>query len=215
MTITKRHYKTLLIEIGNAITHGLGAALAIAGLVVLIVHAALHPQAHNAMRITTFAIYGSIMVLFYLASTLFHSLIFTRAKHVFQVFDHSMIYMMIAGSYTPYCLVAIRGALGWTLFGIIWAMAIAGIVYKSIWLNKKSHLSTTIYVIMGWMCLIALVPLWHSLGPAGFGLLFAGGVVYTLGALLYSFPTDYTHFIWHFFVMAGSALMYFSILFYV
>ena len=94
-------------------------------------------------------------------------------------------------------------------------MAIVGVIYKSIWLNKKSHLSTLIYVIMGWMCLIALVPLWHALGPIGFGLLFAGGVVYTLGALLYSFPTDYTHFIWHFFVMAGSALMYFSILFYV
>lgn len=215
MTQTKIKLRQLLIEIGNAVTHGLGALLAIVGLVILLVHTAANPALMTPMRIVAFSIYGFIMIIFYLASTLFHSLYFTRARHVFQVLDHSMIYLMIAGCYTPYCLVAIGGWLGWTLLSIIWVMAIAGVVYKSLYLNQKSHLSTLIYVIMGWMCLFALVPLYHALGTVGFGLLFAGGVVYTLGALLYSFPTDYTHLIWHCFVMVGSSLMYFSILFYV
>ena len=118
-----------MIEIANAITHGVGAALAIAGLVILIVRAA---HTGNPMRIVTFSIYGAALVLFFLASTLFHSLIFTRAKRVFQILDHDMIYLVIAASYTPYCLVAIKGWQGWTLFGIIWAMAACGIVYKSI-----------------------------------------------------------------------------------
>ena len=126
-----------------------------------------------------------------------------------------MIYLVIAASYTPYCLVAIKGWQGWTLFGIIWAMATAGIIYKSIWFQKKSKWSTIFYVIMGWMCVLAFWPLWHALGPVGFGLLLAGGITYTLGALLYSMPTRYTHLIWHLFVMVGTAFIYFSILFYV
>lgn len=204
--------KTILIEIGNAISHGIGVALSIAGLVFLIIRAV---HTGSPMRIVTFTIYGSILILFYLSSTLFHSLIFTRAKHLFQIFDHSMIYLLIAATYTPYCLVAIRGWLGWTLFGVVWALSVLGVVYKSIWLKHKSKWSTLIYVLMGWLCVVAFVPLWHSLGPVGFGLLFMGGLAFTLGALLYSKPTQYTHFIWHFFVLAGTALMYFSILFYV
>ena len=168
--------QTLLIEIANAITHGVGAALAIAGLVILIVRAV---HTGSPMRIVTFSIYGVALVLFFLASTLFHSLIFTRARRVFQILDHDMIYLVIAASYTPYCLVAIKGWQGWTLFGIIF-----------------------------W-------PLWQALGPVGFGLLLAGGITYTLGALLYSMPTRYTHLIWHLFVMVGTAFIYFSILFYV
>lgn len=204
--------QTILIEIANAITHGVGAALAIAGLVILIVRAV---HTGSPMRIVTFSIYGAALVLFFLASTLFHSLIFTRAKRVFQILDHDMIYLVIAASYTPYCLVAIKGWQVWTLFGIIWAMAIAGIIYKSIWFQKKSKWSTIFYVIMGWMCVLAFWPLWHALGPVGFGLLLAGGITYTLGALLYSMPTRYTHLIWHLFVMVGTAFIYFSILFYV
>lgn len=203
---------TLLVEIGNAITHGLGAALSIAGLVLLIIQAV---HRGGAMRITTFAIYGSIMILFYLSSTLFHSLIFTKAAHVFRVFDHDMIYILIAGTYTPYCLVAIGGWRGWTLFGVIWALAIVGVVYKSIWLNHKSKLSTILYVVMGWLCMACAPQLWSTLGPMGFSLLFAGGVTYTLGAVLYSFPTRYTHLIWHLFVLIGTAFIYFSVLLYV
>ena len=128
--------QTLLIEIANAITHGVGAALAIAGLVILIVRAV---HTGSPMRIVTFSIYGAALVLFFLASTLFHSLIFTRARRVFQILDQDMIYLVIAASYTPYCLVAIKGWQGWTLFGIIWAMATAGIIYKSIWFQKRAN----------------------------------------------------------------------------
>ena len=209
---SKTDTRTLLIEIGNAITHGIGTALAIAGLVFLIIRAA---HTGSPMRVVTFTVYGSILILFYLSSTLFHALVFTKAKHLFQIFDHCMIYILIAGTYTPYCLVAIRGWEGWTMFGIIWALAVLGVVYKSIWLKHKSNYSTLISVLMGWLCVFTFFPLWHALGPVGFGLLLAGGITFTLGALLYSRPTAYTHFIWHFFVLAGTALMYFSILFYV
>ena len=209
---SKTDTRTLLIEIGNAITHGIGTALAIAGLVFLIIRAA---HTGSPMRVVTFTVYGSILILFYLSSTLFHALVFTKAKHLFQIFDHCMIYILIAGTYTPYCLVAIRGWEGWTMFGIIWALAVLGVVYKSIWLKHKSNYSTLIYVLMGWLCVFTFFHLWHALGPVSFSLLLAGGITFTLGALLYSRPTAYTHFIWHFFVLAGTALMYFSILFYV
>lgn len=199
-------------EVLNAVTHGIGAGLSIAGLVVLILQAVAKG---GALRITTYAIYGAIMVLFYLASTLFHSLVFTRASHVFQIFDHCAIYLLIAGTYTPYTLLVIGGGLGWTMFGVIWAMAILGIVYKAIWLGQHQILSTIIYVVMGWMCLLGIKPLYAGLGPIGFGLLFAGGVAFTAGAVLYSFKgVPFGHVIWHLFVMLGTGLMYFSILLY-
>lgn len=207
-----KDHRTLLIEIGNAITHGIGAGLSIAGLILLIVRAV---HTGSPMRIVTFTIYGSALILFYLSSTLFHALIFTRAKHVFQILDHSMIFVLIAATYTPYCLVSIRGWLGWTIFGVIWGLSIIGIVYKAIWLKHKSKYSTIIYILMGWLCLVAFAPLWHALGPVGFGLLLLGGLAFTVGALFYSRPTPYTHLIWHIFVLIGTILMYFSILLYV
>lgn len=205
-------HTTVGLEIGNAITHGVGAALSIAGLIILIIRAA---YTGSPMQIVTFTIYGSILVLFYLSSTLYHALYYTRARHVFQIFDHSMIYIVIAGTYTPYCLVSIGGWLGWTIFGIIWLMAVLGVVYKSINLKQKSTWSTVIYIIMGWLCLVAFWPLWKALGPVGFGLLFLGGVTFTIGAIFYSYSNKYSHFIWHFFVLFGTAFMYFSILFFV
>lgn len=201
--------QTIWIEVGNAVTHGLGVVLAVIGLVFLMIQAA---QSGRPLKVVAFLIYGLSLVLFYLASTLFHSLVFTRARHVFQVFDHSMIYLLIAGTYTPYCLLAVRGGQGITLLTVIWVMAIAGVIYKALWLNRKSIVSTLIYVLMGWMCLLAFWPLFHALGPVGFGLLLAGGVTFTLGAVLYSFPTAYTHLIWHLFVLGGTICMYFSIL---
>lgn len=204
--------KNIIIEIANSITHGLGVGLAIAGLVFLMIRAA---HTGSPIRIVTFAIYGSLLILFYLASTMFHALVFTKAHHVFQVFDHSMIFLLIAGTYTPYCLVSIGGALGWTLFGIVWAMAVCGVIYKSIWLNRVSIWSTIIYVVMGWLCLFAFKPLWVSLTPVGFYLLLSGGILFTLGALVYTKPNEYSHLIWHVFVLAGTITMYFSILFYV
>jgi len=199
-------------EVLNAVTHGIGAALSIAGLVILILRA--HSEG-GSLRMTTFLVYGIILVLFYLASTLFHSLYFTRASHVFQIFDHCAIYLLIAGTYTPFSLLVVGGKLGWWMFGIIWAMAVAGIVYKAIWLGKFQVLSTVIYVVMGWMCLMGIGPLYRGLGPVGFMLLLLGGVAFTAGAVLYSFKgVPFGHVIWHLFVMLGTGLMYFSILFY-
>ena len=203
---------SLPIEIGNAISHGIATSLAIAGLVILIVHAA---QLGGAMRIVTTSIYGSILVLFFLSSTLFHALIYTRAQHVFRVFDHAMIFLLIAASYTPISLVTIGGWQGWTLFGCEWALATAGVVYKSLWLKKKSAWSTLIYILMGWLCLTCFPILWHTLPRPGFWLLLAGGIIYTLGAGVYLFKLPSAHFIWHFFVIAGSACIYFTILLYV
>ncbi|WP_204121641.1 MULTISPECIES: PAQR family membrane homeostasis protein TrhA [Levilactobacillus] len=208
----RSHTYQVVNEVLNAVTHGIGAALSIAGLVVLLLQA--HAKG-GAMRITTFAIYGAILVLFYLASTLFHSLYFTRGRHVFQIFDHCAIYLLIAGTYTPFSLLVVGGALGWTMFGIIWAMAVCGVIYKALWLGKMQKLSTIIYVVMGWMCLLGIKPLYEGLGPVGFALLFFGGVAFTVGAVLYSFKNvPFGHVIWHLFVMLGTGLMYFSILLY-
>ncbi|MHC9536377.1 PAQR family membrane homeostasis protein TrhA [Dellaglioa sp. BT-FLS60] len=202
----------ILNEVLNAVTHGIGFGLSIAGLIVLIIKGT---HDGSALEITSYAIYGSSLVLLYLTSTLFHSLIFTRARTVFQIFDHSSIYILIAGTYTPYCLIAVGGALGWTLFGIIWVMTILGIIYKSIWLGHFKTISTIIYLIMGWLCLSAMFPLYASLGVTGFWLLVSGGLAFTIGAGIYSINgVKYLHVVWHLFVMLGTGLMFFSILFY-
>lgn len=212
--IHSRKYQ-ILNEVLNAVTHGIGFGLSVAGLVILLIKGA---RLGSAMHVVSYAVYGSMMILLFLFSTLFHSLIFTKAKKVFQVFDHDSIFLLIAGSYTPYCLLSVRGWLGWTLFGAIWAMAIGGIVYKSLTLHKKetvSKISTAIYIFMGWLCLAAGPSLYASLGSVGFWLLVAGGVSYTLGAVIYSIKRiPFNHVIWHLFVMLGAGFMYFSILLY-
>ncbi|MFV0557222.1 MAG: PAQR family membrane homeostasis protein TrhA [Enterococcus sp.] len=205
----------ILIEVLNAVTHGFACAFSIAGLVVLLVHGA---HLHSALHVVSYAIYGSTMVLLFLTSTLFHSLIFTRAKKVFQVFDHATIYLLIAGSYTPFCLLSIQGVLGWTLFVLIWLCGIGGIIYKSLTLHKKatvSKISTILYIIMGWICLFAAQPLSQALGSGGTLLLVAGGCSYTIGAIFYSFQKlHFMHVVWHLFVMLGAGFIYFSVLFY-
>lgn len=202
-------------EVLNAVTHGVGALLSIAGLVILLVKGA---QLGSAIQIVAYAIYGAMLILLFLSSTLFHSLIFTKAKKVFQVFDHSSIYLLIAGSYTPFCLLSIKGALGWALCIIIWLLAIGGIVYKAITLKKTatvSKASTLIYILMGWLCLIAAVPLCRALGVAGTILLVGGGLAYTIGTIFYNMKkVRFMHVVWHLFVMLGAGLMYFSILLY-
>lgn len=206
-----RRYQ-IVNEVLNAVTHGIGVGLSIAGLVLLVIRGI---QLGGAMRITAYSLYGALLVIFYLASTLFHSLVFTRASHLFQIFDHCAIYLLIAGTYTPYCLVVIKGALGWTIFGVIWAMAILGVIYKSLWLGKYQKLSTIIYVVMGWFCILGFKPLYNGLGIHGFMLLVLGGVAFTLGAVIYSFKgIKFGHVIWHLFVLLGTILMYFSVLLY-
>ena len=206
-----RYY--LLDNIFSAISHGIGFGLSVAGLVILIVKAA---HAGSPMRIVTFTIYGSCLVLLYLFSTLYHSLIFTRAKHVFQIFDHSSIFLLIAGSYTPYSLVAIGGAWGWTLFGLIWGLTVFGIIYYIFNRGKHVILDTVLYVAMGWLVILSGPYLYNRLSPTGFWLLVGSGIAYTVGAILFSMRNvPFIHTIWHLFVMLGSILMYFSVLFYV
>lgn len=211
MKFTRRYL--ILNEVLNAVTHGIGFGLSIAGLVILLIKGA---RLDSPIHIISYAIYGSMMILLFLFSTLFHSLMFTRAKKVFQVFDHASIFLLVAGSYTPFCLLSIQGWLGWTLFILIWLLAISGIVYKSLKLHKKetlSKISTLIYINMGWLCVIAFKPLIASLGFWGTFLLASGGVSYTVGALFYSIKSvRFMHVVWHLFVMLGAGLMYFSVL---
>ncbi len=216
METSKFTRKYLIVnEVLNAVTHGVGFGLSIAGLVILLVKGA---HLSSPIHVVSYALYGSTMILLFLFSTLFHSLIFTKAKKVFQVFDHASIFLLIAGSYTPFCLLSIQGWLGWTLFVAIWLLAISGIVYKSITLHKQetvSKISTVIYIIMGWLCLFAFKPLTQSLGLWGTILLASGGVSYTVGALFYSLKhVRFMHVVWHLFVMLGAGLMYFSVLFF-
>jgi len=201
----------ILNEVLNAVTHGVALGLSIVGLVFLLIKGA-----HiSPLYIIAYTLYGSTLILLFLSSTLFHSLIFTKAKKVFQVFDHSSIYLLIAGSYTPYCLLSIKGSLGIILMIIIWSLAILGVIYKSITLHKKAHtskISTLLYIGMGWLCLIAIQPLFHSLGAKGVILLLAGGVSYTLGSIFYTLKKiKFMHVIWHLFVILGASFMFFSI----
>lgn len=199
-------------EIANAITHGIGAALSVAALVLLIVFSSLKG---NAWHVVSFTIYGSTMLLLYLSSTLVHGLRDGKAKDFFEFMDHSSIYLFIAGTYTPFLLVAIRGSLGWSLFGIVWGIALFGVVFKAFFVKKFLFLSTIFYIAMGWLIVIAWNPLTAVVAPQGMNLLAIGGVLYTLGTIFYvwrGFP--YHHAIWHLFVLAGSILHFFAILIY-
>ena len=197
----------------NSISHLVGAVLAVAGAAVLITSAALQG---DPWRIVGFSVYGAMLVALYMASTLYHALR-GRAKNVFRKLDHCSIYLLIAGSYTPFALVSLQGPWGWSLLGVVWSLAALGIA-QEIWLARGARLlSLTIYVLMGWLALVAVVPLWQALGPAGFAWLAAGGAFYTLGVAFYA--TDHRlrhgHGIWHLFVLAGSACHFFTLLFYV
>jgi hemolysin III len=200
-------------EVANAITHGFGALLSVAALVLLIVFAALKG---TASHVVSFTIYGSAMLLLYLASTLVHSFPEGKLKKLFEIMDHSCIYVFIAGTYTPILFHIVQGALGWTLFGIVWGIAALGIVFKSFFVSKFLFTSTLLYIAMGWIIVFAWGPLVERLAPGGLALLIIGGALYTAGTVFYvwrSFP--YHHAVWHLFVLAGSVLHFFAILFYV
>jgi hemolysin III len=200
-------------EIANAITHGLGTLLSIAGLVLLIVFASLKG---TAWHVVSFTIFGVTMLLLYTASTLVHSFPEGKVKDLFETFDHSCIYLFIAGTYTPILLVTLRSPLGWTLFGIVWGLAVAGVVFKAFFTKKFLVLSTLFYVMMGWLIVFAWHPLQALLMPGGIRLLIIGGLLYTVGSMFYiwrGFP--YHHAVWHLFVVAGSVMHFFAILLYV
>lgn len=209
---TKREY-SVFEEVLHAITHGIGALLSIAGLVVLIVFAALRG---SAWHVVSCSVYGGTLVLLYINSTIYHSLAKTRAAKVFQILDHASIYVLIAGTYTPFTLITLRGALGWTIFGIIWGLAVLGVLFKVFTAGRFKLFATMIYLVMGWLIVTAIVPIFRSLPTGGIVLLIAGGLAYSLGTIFYIFKKfRYFHFIWHLFVLAGSILHFFAILLYV
>jgi len=196
-------------EIANSIIHGFGALLSIAGLAVLVTMAAIHG---SAWHIVACSIYGATLVLLYLSSTLYHAIQAPRAKRVFLVFDHSAIYLLIAGTYTPFLLVTLRGPLGWTLFGMQWGLAIAGIVFKSLVLERYAIASTVVYALMGWMGLIGMRSMYASLSMGGVLWVLAGGLCYTIGILFFALQRRYFHAIWHLFVLAGSVCHFIAVL---
>jgi len=197
----------------NSISHLVGAALALAGLVVLVVFASLQG---DLWKIVSFSIYGASLFLLYTLSTLYHSLR-GRAKDIFKKLDHIAIYLLIAGSYTPLTLVTLRGGWGWTLFGIIWGLAIAGIIVDGLHKAGSRTLPMVIYLLMGWLILLAIYPLIHALPTGALMLLVLGGVFYTGGIVFYALDEriKHAHGIWHLFVLAGSISHYLLMLVYV
>ncbi|SET44963.1 hemolysin III family protein [Paenibacillus sp. NFR01] len=210
--MTNTHTFSRKEEVANAVTHGIGTALSVVALVLLVVFASLKG---TAWHVVSFSIYGTTMLLLYLNSTLLHSLREGRAKDLFEIFDHSSIYLFIAGTYTPFMLVAIRGPLGWSLFGVIWGIALFGMLFKAFFVKRFLFISTIFYIAMGWLIVIAWHPLTAVVASGGMTLLVAGGILYTLGTIFYvwrGFP--FHHAVWHTFVLAGSVTHFFAVLIY-
>ncbi|MDT8862727.1 hemolysin III family protein [Alkalihalobacillus sp. MEB130] len=200
-------------EIANAITHGIGALLSVAALVLLIVYSSLYG---SAWHIVSFTIYGVTMLLLYFSSTMVHAMPKGKAKDLFEIFDHASIYLFIAGTYTPLLFIVVQGALGWTLFGIVWGIATVGVIFKVFFVKKFLFMSTVFYIGMGWLAIFVIKPIIETLPPAGTAFLFIGGICYTVGTIFYVWRGfKYHHAIWHMFVLAGSIFHFFLILFYV
>jgi hemolysin III len=197
-------------EIANALTHAVGVALALVGLAVLVTLASLYG---NARQIVSYSVYGVTLVLLYATSTVYHSVRLPRNKRIMRTLDHSAIYLLIAGTYTPFTLISLRGAWGWSLFGIVWALAATGVVFKIFFTGRFPITSTVIYLAMGWMALIAARQLFASLPRNGIILLFAGGLCYTMGVLFFALDHKrFHHAIWHLFVLGGSVCHFFAVL---
>ncbi len=197
----------------NSISHVIGAVLAFMGLVLLVVTAV---QQGDPWKIVSFSIYGGSLLLLYLSSATYHS-IRGRAKPILQKCDHLSIYLLIAGSYTPYALITLRGGWGWMLFAAIWSLAVLGMMIEFLPQNRGRIVSLVIYLVMGWLLLIVIKPMLHALPGKGMALLVMGGVFYTSGVIFYALDEKFLHFhgVWHLFVMAGSISHYFSVLFFV
>jgi hemolysin III len=204
LTISKRE------EVANAITHGIGALLAIAALVLLIVFAALQG---SVWHVSSFSIFGSTLVVLYVMSTLYHSLTHPKAKKLFRKFDHMSIFLLIAGTYTPFCLTVLNGWLGWTLFGIIWFCTVGGIVHKAFYTGKAESISTFLYIVMGWIVVFFIKPVYFYMSIQGFSFLLIGGAFYTMGAFFFiKDKIPYNHSIWHLFVLCGSIFHFFAVI---
>ena len=209
-TLERHAADALREEIASALTHGLGAAAALAGGAVLITLAALFG---DGWQLSAAIVFGITLLLLYIASTLYHAIQHPVAKGRLKIFDHCAIYLLIAGTYTPFTLVGLRGPTGWWLFGTIWTLALAGVVFKLFYTGRFKRLSTLIYIGMGWLVLAAAKPMLHALSTASLLWLLAGGVAYTLGTVFYLRPAmRWSHAIWHGFVIAGSVCHYVAVM---
>ena len=212
MSATKSIYGyTLGEEISNAVTHGVGALLAIAGTAVMIVMSAFKG---DPWCIVSGSIYGFSLILLFTMSTIYHALAPNRAKKVFRVFDHTSIYLLISGTYTPITIGLMRGVLGWILFSVVWSICILGIVLNSVSIERFKKVSMIFYIIAGWAVIMAIKPMLSLMTPLGLLFMLLGGICYTVGIIFYAMKkTKYMHSIWHVFVLAGAVLHYFAILF--
>ncbi len=200
-------------EIAHSVSHGIGLLLSIAGLVTLLAYSMLYG---DIWHVTSSSIYGATLIVLYGASTLYHSVTVPDIKKVLQKIDHAAIYLLIAGTYTPFTLISLRGGWGWTLFGLVWTIAIAGIVMELVVKRRYKGISIGLYLGLGWLGMIAIKPILASVEPGGLILLLVGGLFYSLGVIFYVWNTlVYHHAIWHLFVLAGSAFHFFAILLYV
>jgi hemolysin III len=207
------HADSVAAETANSITHGLGVVLSILALVLLTMSATLHGSARHVVGAVVF---GATLVLLYTMSTLYHALRNPRAKRVFHILDHSAIYLLIAGTYTPFCLASLRGTWGWTLLAVVWGLALLGVGFKSMFTGRFEMLSTGVYLAMSWMVLVAAMPLWRALHGGGLAWLLAGGVSYTLGVAFYAWHRlKFHHAVWHLFVLGGSLCHVMSVLLFV
>lgn len=199
-------------EIANSVSHGVGLVAALAAAPFLVVHAV---RRGGTGAIVGASVFAATVVLLYLASTLYHALPRNRAKRVFQVIDHGAIFLLIAGTYTPFTLGVLRGAWGWTLFGLVWGLAAVGVVLKAVGRLQQRTLSTLLYLGMGWLILIAIRPLWLRVPLSGLLWLLLGGIAYTAGLAFFAAKgVRYSHFVWHVFVLAGTACHFFAVLWY-
>lgn len=200
-------------EIFNSVTHGAGAILSLAFLTLLVIFASLHGSARHVVGCS---IFGASMVLLYTASTLYHSARSPRLKHIFKTADHACIFLLIAGTYTPFTLVTLQGGWGWTLLAIVWGIAAVGIVFKIFFVYRFRTAATVAYLLMGWLAVVAVKPLLANLPPGGLFWLVAGGLSYTVGTVFYLLKRlPYSHAIWHLFVLGGTTCHFFAVLFYV
>lgn len=207
---------TLGEELTNSISHGIGAGLSIAALVLCVVRAAINIESVKAMGVVAAAIYGSTLIILYCMSTLYHAITNKTARTVFRVFDHTSIYLLIAGTYTPITLITLRGPIGWVLFGIVWGVAVLGITLNAISIEKFRKFSIVSYILMGWAVVFGGKPVIEQLPKGGLIFLLIGGAAYTIGIIFYALKkVKYMHSIWHFFVLAGSITHFFAIYLYV
>ncbi len=209
MTLQKLQRYTLGEEVANSLTHGAGIGLSIAGLVMLVVQAV---RLGTVWHIVSYSIFGSMLILLYLASTLYHSFPWEKAKRICKILDHAAIYLLIAGTYTPFMLVCLRGGWGWSLFGVIWGLALLGVAMKIVFIARFKVISLVVYLAMGWLCIIAGREMLHKLPSVSLGFLLAGGLIYSIGTVFYVWKKlPYGHAVWHMFVLGGSVLHFFAV----